>query len=286
MSDTQAPGWVVPMMRAGYSARAVVYLIVGGLALSAAFSGGQAEGQSGALEQLRAMPFGIFLLWIVGIGLWMYAVWRFFCAGMDLEDRGHDGEGTIARIGQVVTGAIHFALGLSAIRMALGGSGGSGGDAQAEHWTSRLMSLPFGVWLVGAVGLIVIGAGLFYIHKGWKEKFRKYMRATPRMEKLTPLAKAGLISFGGVLALVGLFVLFAAINHDPEQAGGFGEAFATIRSQPYGQVLLGIVALGMVCYAVYNMLEAAYRVVPRAAGDDVMTMAQKAKAKAKAEGAL
>ncbi|GGL71302.1 DUF1206 domain-containing protein [Wenxinia marina] len=279
----QAPGWVVPAMRAGYSARAVVYVIIGGLALAAAITGGQApEGQSGALDQLRGWPFGTFLLWVIGIGLWLYAIWRWMCAWMDLEDRGTDGEGLIARTGQVVTGIIHAALGVTAIQLAMGNSGGSGEDSRAEHWTAEVLAMPAGRWIVGAIGLVIIGAGVFYIYKGYAEKFRRYLRATTTMEKLVPFAKVGLIAFGGVVALIGGFVLFAAIQSNAEQAGGFGDAFATIRQQAYGQVLLGIVAVGLICYAVYNVIEAGWRVVPKAADSDVITLAQKAERQAKA----
>lgn len=279
----QAPGWVVPAMRAGYTSRAIVYVIVGGLALAAAIYGGQAEGSSGALQQLKGWPLGNVLLWVIGIGLWLYAIWRLICAWMDLEDRGTDSKGIVARLGQTVTGLIHAGLGLTAIQLALGQSSGSGGDSQAQHWTAQVLAMPGGRWIVGIVALIVIGSGGYYAYKGWAEKFRRYLRATSTMERLVPLAKAGLIAFGGVITLIGVFLLFAAIQSNAQEAGSFGKAFATIRSQAYGRILLGIVAVGMLCYAVYNMIEAVYRVVPRAAGDDVMTLAQKAKLKAEGQ---
>ena len=286
MSDPrpdQAPGWVVPAMRLGYSARAVVYVIMGCLALAAAWSGGQAEGQSGVMDQIRGWPMGTLLLWVIGLGLLCYAVWRFICAGMDLEDRGHDGEGIIARIGQTVTGAIHAALGVSAIRAAMGGGSGGGenGDGRVQDWTQMVLEMPGGRWIVGIGALIVIGAGVFYAWKGYKEKFRDYLIATPRMEKLVPWAKLGLYAFGFILGMIGVFLMFAALRGNPAEAGGFGQAFETIRAQSYGQFLLTIVALGMICYAVYNVIEAAYRVVPRAADDSIRTLADKARAEAK-----
>ena len=275
MSD-RAPHWVVPAMRAGYSSRAAVYLIIGGLALWAAFYGGSAEGSTGALEALRTVPFGQILLWIVGLGLWCYALWRFLCAAMDLEERGTDGTGIIARIGQTVTGLIHLGLGLTAIQLAMGGSSGSG----PETIVGMVLSMPGGRWITGIVGVIVIGTGLFYVHKGYAEKFRKYLAADPTMERLVPAAKAGLMAHGGVIALLGVFVIFAALRSDASEAGGFGAAFEAIRAQAYGRVLLAFVALGMLCYAIYNLIEARYRVVRRAAGDSIKTLAQKAKAAA------
>ncbi|MCP3141459.1 DUF1206 domain-containing protein [Pyxidicoccus sp. QH1ED-7-1] len=51
----------------------------------------------------------------------------------------------------------------------------------------------------------------------------------------------------------------AAIQADPGEAGGLGEALTALAEQPFGPWLLGAVALGLVAYAVYQLLEARYR---------------------------
>jgi hypothetical protein len=132
---------------------------------------------------------------------------------------------------------------------------------------------------VGAVGVVTIGAGGYYAYKGFAEKYKEHLQRTPTSEKLDPVIKAGLIAHGGVIALIGVFLLYAGITADSSQAGGVGQAFQTVRSQPYGQVLLGLTAIGMVCFAVYCAVEAVYRIVPRRAGSDIKTLARKAEAK-------
>lgn len=277
MSD-KAPAWVVPVMRAGYGARGLVYVLVGILALLAAIYGGDAEGTSASLAQLRDQPFGALALWVIAIGLFAYAVWRWVDAAMDLEDYGHDARGIVARLGQTVTGLIHAALGVQALLLAMGRSsgGGQGDGGKAQDWTAQLMSAPYGQWLVGLAGAVTVGAGVYYGYKALAEKYKSHLRRTALTERLDPVVKAGLIAHGIVVAIIGGFLIYAAMTASAGQAGGLGQAFETVRSAPFGRFLLGALALGLIGFAVYCFIEAVYRIVPRRAGSDVKTLAKKA----------
>lgn len=282
-----ALGWVVPVMRAGYFARAVVYTVVGGLALTAALRGGEAEGTTDALAELQAHWWGTPLLWLIAVGLWAYLVWRLVDAALDLEEYGHDLRGLVARAGLVVTGLIHGAIGVSVAALALrggegGGEGGGGGDTQGA--TAQLMAMPLGPGLVVAAGLLTIGAGVYYGYKGISEKYKAHIRVTPTARRLDPVLKFGCIAEGVVIGVIGVLLCYAGWTVEPEAAGGLGEALGHIRAAPFGRVLLGVVAVGLVAFAVENAVEGIYRVIPRCDGPDVMTLARRAKLKA--EGKL
>ncbi|SFE07456.1 DUF1206 domain-containing protein [Roseivivax sediminis] len=278
---SNAPAWVVPVMRAGYTARAIVYTVVGSLALTAALDGGSAEGTTGALADLKSEPFGLALLWVIAAGLICYAIWRFIAAALDLERRGDDSSGIFARGGLVITGLIHAALGVSVAGLALGRSSGGGGSG-AQDWTARLMQLPYGKWIVAAIAVGIVGAGAYYVWKGIKQKYKRTMRVTPTTQKLDPALQAGFIAQGTLVAIVGLLLGGAALTTDPSQAGGIGSALDQVRSAPFGRVALGIIAIGVLGFALENLVEARYRIVPARAGSDVETLAMRAKAKAKA----
>ena len=65
------------LSRAGFVARAAIYLIIGVLALELAVGvGGKATNQQGALQTLARQPFGKVLLVLVAVGLAGYAAWR------------------------------------------------------------------------------------------------------------------------------------------------------------------------------------------------------------------
>jgi hypothetical protein len=278
MSD-KAPAWVVPVMRCGYGARAATYLIVGGLAVLAAWTGGQAQGTTDALADLKGRSWGTAALWAIALGLFAYALWRVIDAWMDLDRHGSEAKGLFARAGLVVTGVIHGAIGASVLTTALrGGGGGSGGGT--ESLTQKLMALPYGPFLVGLMGLGVIGAGGYYIYKGWAETYRTHIRETETTQKLDPAMKAGCIAQGIAVGVTGGLIVTAALTHDPSQAGGLGEALQQIRSMAFGRILLGALGLGLVGFAIENLVEALYRVVPARSGGEVMTLARRAKLKA------
>jgi hypothetical protein len=261
----QAPAWVVPAMRAGYAARGVTYLILGTLACLAARSGAQAKGTSDAFSALRDEPWGLAMLWALAVGLLAFAVWRVIDGYMDLEEEGKGAKGLIARAGQIITGILHAGLALTAARIALGlgGSSGGQGEDKAQSLSSWLLTKPYGSEIIIAIGAVTCGAGIYYFYKAWSEKYRSAMRASPVVEKLEPMIKAGLVAHGIVILMIGGFLVYAGLTADPDQAGAIGKAFETVRTQPYGQILLALLGLGLAFFGLFCWIEAIYRFVPR-----------------------
>ncbi len=270
MADTANEGlkWV---MRAGYGSRGAIYTIVGGLAFLAAFKSTQAEGTKDALARLREAPMGVPALWAIGIGLFAYLVWRVVAGVADVEDHGTDAKGLVARGGQVATGLLHGGIGVSVIGLAMGGKG-SGNEDSAQDWTQKLMSMPFGQYLVAAGALILFGAGVYYAHKGWSGKYKSHLARSSFTETIDPVVKAGLIIYGAILCLVAFSIGYAALTADPEQAGGLGQALHQLRGMTFGRILLGGAGLGLIGFAIYNFVEAGYRVIPKIQTPDVSTL--------------
>jgi len=254
--------WVEILARLGYAAKGVVYMIVGVLAVQAAFGGGgQTTGGKGALRSLADEPFGQVLLWLLGIGLVGYAVWRFIQAGVDPEGKGTDAKGMAARIGYAASGVIHSGLALYAFRLATGSGGGGGGGTQTV--TAKVLSNPFGAWVVGLAGVAVIVYGIKAAYRAYTRKYREkvaFGHLDRRARTLIDRAgRLGLSARAVVFGLIGIFLIKAAIQSDPSEARGLEGALDTLASQPYGPWLLGLVAIGLVCYGFYSLVKARYR---------------------------
>jgi hypothetical protein len=285
MSDSNL-NWVMPIMRAGYAARGLVYVIVGGVAAWSAFTaGGSGEGTTNALATLRGAPFGQILLWVIAAGLWAYMVWRALDSLFDLEEYGDGAKGFFARAALIATGVIHGALGASVASLAMGGgSADSEGGGGTQSVVAQIMSSPGGQWLVGIVGLATIGAGAYYGWKGIARKYKEDIVNTSTTERLEPVLRFGFIAQGIVVGIIGALITYAAITTDPSEAGGVGAALEQIRSAPFGRFLLIVVGLGVVAFAVENAIEALYRTVPKLRDPDTRTMAMSARAKAERAG--
>lgn len=257
------------IMRAGYGARGAIYVLVGGLAFLAAFKSVSASGTKDALVALREQPYGIPALWAIGIGMIAYLVWRIVAGIADVEDHGTDAKGLFSRLAQIVTGLLHGIIGAAIIALAWG-VGGRGDTSQ--DWTQMLMTMPTGRIVVGCGAVILLGAGLYYAQKGWRGTYKSHLARSSLTERVDPILKVGLIIYGIMLALVALSLAFAAYNADPSQAGGLGKALQDLRGMTFGRILLGVAGLGLLAFALYNFIEAAYRVVPKFSDPDIATL--------------
>ena len=273
--------WAIPLMRAGYSGRGVTYLAVAGLSLWAIWRGGQAEGTETVLSSLSRSTWGMVVLWVIGIGLIAYALWRGIDAAEDLEDYGTEAKGVIARAGMVVTGLIHGALGATAIGLALGdrsGGGGQDGVTKAVDWA---LNLPGGRWIVGIAALCTLGAAIYYVVKGIRAKHRGHLRANEFTRNWDWALRAGIVAQGALIGIIGGFLAVAAWRASDAPAGGVGQAFDWLAAQPFGNVLVVAMCVGLLGFAFFCFVNAAYRIIPKVKGSgNLETLGAALKAKA------
>jgi hypothetical protein len=260
-----ASPWIARLARFGYAAKGVVYCLIGLLALLSVLGNGgwETTGSRGALQRLLEQPFGQVLVALLAIGLAGYALWCFIQAVEDPEQEGSDAKGIAKRTAYFGKGIIYFSLVIAAVGMVTG-TGRGGEDAnRIDEWTATLMSAPFGIWLVGIVGVCVIGYGIYHLYRAWKVKLDDqldFSRLSPSARTwVRRISRFGIGARGVVFVVIGFFLVMAAYRSSPSEAQGVGEALATLREQPYGPWILGVVALGLIAYGVYEFARARYR---------------------------
>jgi hypothetical protein len=257
--------WVERLSRVGIVAKAVVYLLIGSLATGVALEvGGRLTGSRGVLYFLDHQPLGRALLGLLALGLAAYTFWLFVQALVDPDAKGTSFIGLIDRAGQIITGLAHGALTLEAVRLTLGLPGLAGDGVQ--EWIGRLLRQPHGIWIVGAAGAVVMLLGAIQIGRALLGDVRRAWR----LGELDPerdrgkilLGRFGLAARGLVLAVSGGLVVRAARAFDPDAAGGIAEALQAVRDEAPFDWLLGLVALGLVSYGLFALIEARYRFIP------------------------
>lgn len=256
--------WVERLARFGFAAKGVVYVVIGLLAVLAAIGkGGETTDANGALQAIALQPFGQILLSAIGIGLFGYVLWRFVQALFDPENHGTDAKGLAQRLGFAISGAIYLGLAWTAIQLVINAAHSSGGGNATQDWTARILAQPFGQWLVGLGGALMIGLGFYQFYQAYKAKFRRELKwhemSANEKTWATRLGRLGISARGVVYALIGVFLIQAARQSNPNEARGVDGALQSLAQQPYGKWLLLIVALGFVAYGVYMGVEARYR---------------------------
>jgi hypothetical protein len=257
--------WMAVLARCGYVAKGVVYLLIGGIAAKVAIgAGGAVTDQKGAMQTILEQPYGHILLGAVTIGLFGFALWCFIQALFDTEGKGTTAKGLIARIGYAAVGITYAALAYGAFQLVTGsGSGGNGSNATAQDGTALLLKQPFGPALVIVVGLIALGVACYLFYTAYSARFQVQLHLatlSAGMKKwVIVVGRLGYAALGVVISIIGIFLIVAAFQHNASKAKGLDGALQELAHQPFGRVLLGIVALGLFAYGIYSLVEARYR---------------------------
>jgi hypothetical protein len=254
--------WIERVARFGFAARGLVYILVGLLAAGAAAGmGSRATDPHGALRAVGRQPLGTAFLVVLGCGLAAYAVWRFLQAGLDLERKGSSVRALAVRASFVVSGLGHAGLAFTAASLAIGLREGRSDVVRTS--VRRVLDEPYGRWLVAAVGLAVIGTAAYQFYKAYSCKFEDDLvlsRMTESARRWSRrVGRAGLVARGVTFAVIGWFLLRAALEANAHEARGLAGALRVLGRQDREHWLLLVVALGLTAYGLSSLVDARYR---------------------------
>jgi hypothetical protein len=257
----EAAPWVVALARIGYVARAIVYTLVGVAAVRVALGGGgRVRGTRGAMAEVFRQPFGRVVLAAMAAGMAGFALWRFAQAALDPERNGSDAGGVVKRLSHAVSGIVHVALALAAVRLLRGHAGGS--DSQAGVAAS-VMDQPLGRWLITGAGVAVAASGAYELYRAFRSELGKRLDLSSlspgARDGVAHAARAGLAARGIVFGVVGWFLVRAGLSSRAGEARGLPGALQELRETPAGPWLLAAVGAGLVGYGVFELVKARYR---------------------------
>ncbi len=260
-------GWYAWLARAGLVAKGISFGIVAVLAIGVAVgTGGETTSRQGALQTLAQHAWGKVLLVLLVLGFVGYAIWRFVQAFAERDDDG-DEKGKAKkwgkRAGYVGRGLIYAGLAFTTAKILAGSGGQESQNEKAQKTTAALLDWPGGRWIVGIAGLAIIGAGLWNLYRGIAKKFEDKWRtgemSTTERKWGGRAGVAGHLARGVVFGLIGTFVTKAAMDYDPNDAIGLDGALQKLANASYGPWLLGLTAAGLLCYALFCLVDARYR---------------------------
>lgn len=245
------------LVRLGYLSRAVLYIMLGYLALTSA--GKVPEGTQGIFDAIEEIPAGNAILWIMVVGLAAYAIFRLLTAVFDLEHEGSDGKGLAKRAGHLGSGIGHTALAYTAYKIATyeGAAEGSGGGAQ--EIAGGVLTWSLGGVLLGLLGIVLFVAAFMQAKSGYTGSFMHSI--SPRAPKYTrQIGAAGHFARAAVYVIIGWSLIKAGfMSGGSAQVKTLGEAVASLGSEG---VVFTLVAIGLLLFGVFQLILTQYRIIP------------------------
>jgi hypothetical protein len=250
------------LARAGFTARGIMYVLIGVLAIEIAFGGsGHKADQSGAARLVASTPFGAFLLWLLVVGFAGMALWRLSEALYG--GPGADGRKTSNRLIAGFKAALYGFIAFGIAKYALGLGAPKSSNKQTVDLTSTAMREPGGRILVGIAGVVLLGVGAWLAWRAFEKKFVEEIKTgemSPRTRRaVVAFGRVGGIARGIVFGAAGLFLLIAAVTAHAHKAKGIDATLRAFTKTPAGPWLLVLIALGLIIFGVYSLAEARWR---------------------------
>lgn len=244
--------------RVGLGAYGLVNILIASLGVQVAFGDPGKADKNGALAAIAATVPGRVLLWVIVVGLVALVVWQL--ADAVLGHRGVPAGQRVLRTGiNLAEAGVFSALAWSAGKAAASGGAGSSGTSSAQG----LFALPGGRYLVGLLGLGVLALAGYAAYRGVAATFLRELdlrgAGLRRSFLVTRLGCVGWTSLGLVYSGIGVLLVVAAAQYDPDQPVGLDAAVQTLAAQPFGPVLLLVLAAGLAVFGVYCFFDARYR---------------------------
>lgn len=254
-SDTKALDVVA---RSGFAVMALLHIIVGAIAIALAFGQpGQAEA-TGAIEQLAGNPWGPAVLWSCVVACTGLALWQLSEATLRARHLPR-----AKRAGKLISSGFLFlaygSVGLSFAGFAVGMRSDSGDTTR--DFSTAVLTTPVGLPLLVALGLTIMGVGVYFVVKGLRRGFKEelfHFDGTRRGRLIDTLGVTGHAAKGIALNLAGLLFVIAAAKRTPEESTGLDGSLKALREHPFGPSLLVAIGVGFICYGIFALVRARF----------------------------
>ncbi len=249
--------------RLGYAARGAVYVSIGAIGLMAA--AGLAPRAVGAVEAMEAWgewPLGLALLWVTGLGLYAFAGWRALQALFDADRLGTSASALASRVGKAISGLVYGGLAISVFGLldAIEDLHEADDQAKTQAAVQDALAMPWGDVLVMGAGAVILGVGAANIVRAFSDHFTESLDCDGETAGWTGgLARVGYAGRGLAMAPAGLVMISAGWHARASEARGLGSALDLLRDQPFGPVLLALIATGLVAFGLFGFLKAGLR---------------------------
>lgn len=239
----------------GLVARGALYLALAVLALELVF-GDRSESADprGAMHELAHSGFGVFVLVILTLGFALFTFLHLYRAIKDPDGK------TSRRLNDAFWAVVNGFLAVLAASFLFTSKSSGDTDQTDKSLTAKVLNWSGGQLLVGAVGLALLGYGAYLVWRALtddRQDERAVLEAAPNeTPAVRALSRIGNVARGAILGIIGVLVLTAAIEHDPNRTEGIDGSLMRLLAHGWGEVVVLLIALGFAAFGVYSLARA------------------------------
>jgi hypothetical protein len=240
----------------GLVARGALYIALAVLALELVFGNrNQDADPRGAMHDLAHNGFGVVVLVVLVVGFAGFALLHAYRAITNPEGK------TSRRVQDAFWAIVNGFLAVLAGSFLFSPSKSGGDTDQTDKtFTAKVMDSTGGRLLVGAVGLAILGYGVYLLWRALSDDRQDEQAVVEAAPEEPPtvraLARIGNLARAVILGFIGILLLVAAVEHDPSQTEGIDGALKRLLDQSWGQVAVFLVAVGFLAFGVYSIARA------------------------------
>jgi len=253
--------------RIGYGTKGVVFIIIAVILFIAVFRNTDASSadKQGVVQFLATRSGGVWLLWILVIGLYCYALWRLYegISGISEDPSKPRWKRILTKRLLPIYSAVFYAYFATTIILNLTGSNNSsGGGGTSQEWSVKILRSSGGIAFFIIIGIFFFLAGCWQLKSIIKGSFRRQLKTweIPPWARKTVL----ILGYSGLTGKALVFWLIAytywkTAGDNRLRDNGLGGALGELQDHPAGKVILFIMALLLLAYGIFNIILAKYK---------------------------
>ena len=222
-------------------------------------AGGRQANAGGALSLIAQNAAGKLLLGCAAAGFLLLAGVRLYAAWRDRRP------GVTRRLSVAGQGLSYLAVAVIPISYLLGNHR-AGSESQQRDTTASVLGLPGGTVIVIAAGAVLLAVC------GWQLRGVARQDFTEGLVEDVPAGMARLARLSGTIGIaaravvfvpIGIFLIVSGFTYDPRGARGLDSELLLLAGHGWGIATLSLIALALLVFALYSLIEARYRDITR-----------------------
>jgi len=206
------------------------------------------------MHELAHTGFGVVVLVVLTLGFAMFALLHLYRAIKNPDNK------TSRRINDAFWSVVNGFLAVLAASFLFTSKSSGDTDQSDKSLTAKVMNWSGGRLLVGVVGLALLGYGVYLVWRAFtndRQDERAILEAAPNeTPAVRLLSRIGNVGRGAILGVIGVLVLAAAIEHDPNQTEGIDGALKRLLAHGWGEVAVFLIAVGFAAFGIYSLARA------------------------------